>query len=79
MFQELLAKDKSVNVQQKKLQLLATEIFKSKARVSPELTNDIFHFVESPYNLRSDYAIGRKEDHTVYHGSENISSLALKL
>ena len=78
MFQELLAKDKSVNVQQKKLQLLATEIFKSKARVSPELTNDIFHFVESPYNL-SDYAIGRKQDHTVYHGSENISSIAPKL
>ena len=63
----------------KNLQLLATEIFKSKAGVSPELMNDIFHFVESLFNLRSDYTIGRKQDHTVYHGSENISSLAPKL
>ena len=41
--QELLAKDKSISVHQKNLQFLATEIFKSKMRVSPELINDIFH------------------------------------
>ena len=38
-FQELLAKDKSANVHQKNL--LTTEIFKSKAGMSPELMNDI--------------------------------------
>ena len=59
-FQELLAKDKSVSVHQKSLQFLATEIFKSKTGVSPELMNDIFHFVERPYNLRSDYTLERK-------------------
>ena len=78
-FQELLAKDKSVSVHQKNLQLLATEIFKSKTGVSPELMNDIFHFVERPYNLRSDYTLERKRDHTVYHSSESLSSLAPKL
>ena len=78
-FQELLAKDKSVSVHQKNLQLLATEIFKSKTGVSPELMNDIFHFVKRPYNLRSDYTLERKRDHTVYHGSESLSSLAPKL
>ena len=41
--QELLAKDKSISVHQKNLQFLATEIFKSKMGVSPELINDIFH------------------------------------
>ena len=41
--------------------------------------NDIFHFVERPYNLRSDYILKRKRDHTVYHGSESLSSLAPKL
>ena len=41
--QELQAKDKSISVHQKNLQFLATEIFKSKMRVSPELINDIFH------------------------------------
>ena len=74
-FQELLAKDKSVSVHQKILQLLATEIFKSKTGMSPELMNDILHFVERPYNLRSDYTLERKRDHTVYHGSESLSSL----
>ena len=74
-FQELLAKDKSVSVHQKNLQLLATEIFKSKIGMSPELINDIFHFVERPYNLRSDYTLERKRDHTVYHGLESLSSL----
>ena len=78
-FQELLAKDKSVSVHQKNLQLLATEIFKSKTGVSPELMNDIFHFVKRPYNLRSVYTLEKKRDHTVYHGSESLSSLAPKL
>ena len=41
--QELLAKDKSISVHQKNLQFLATEIFKSKMGVSPELINGIFH------------------------------------
>ena len=78
-FQELLAKDKSVSVHQKNLQLLATEIFKSKTGVSPELMNDIFHFVKRLYNLRSDHTLERKRDHTVYHCSESLSSLAPKL
>ena len=60
-FQELLAKDKSVSVHQKNLQMLATEIFKSKTGMSPELMNDIFHFAERPYNLRSDYTLERNE------------------
>ena len=41
--------------------------------------NDIFYFVEGPYNLRSDYTLKRKRDHTVYHGSESLSSLAPSL
>ena len=63
----------------KNLQLLATEMFKSKTGVSLELMSDIFYFVERPYNLRSDYALERKRDHTGYHGSESLSSLNPKL
>ena len=74
-FQELLAKDKSVSVHQKNLQLLATEIFKSQTGVSRKLMNDILRFVERPYNLRSCYTLERKWDHTVYHGSDSLSSL----
>ena len=78
-FHELLGKGKSVSVHQKIFQLLATEIFKSKTGVSPELMNDTFHFVERPYNLRSDYTLERKRDHTVYHGAEILSSFAPRL
>ena len=74
-YQELLAKDKSVSVHQKNLQLLATGIFKSKTGMSPELMNDIFHFVERPYNLRSEYTLERKRDHTLYSGSESLLPL----
>ena len=67
-FQELMTKEKSVSVHQKNLQLLATEIFKSKIGGSPELMNNIFHFLDKPYNFRSSYTLERKRDHTVYRG-----------
>ena len=42
--------------------------------------NDItFHILERPYNLRFNYALERKRDHTVYHGLESLSSVAPKL
>ena len=41
--------------------------------------NDIFHFVKRPYNTRSDHTLERKQDHTVYHGSESLFFLAPKL
>ena len=63
----------------KKLQLLPTEIFKSKTGVLPEMMNDIFHFVERTYNLRRSYTLERKQDRIVYHSSESLSSLAPKL
>ena len=66
-FQDLLAKDKLVSVHQKYLQLLATEIFKSKTGESPELINVIFQ--EQLY-------IKKKARPIVYHGSESLPSLA---
>ena len=50
---ELLIKDKSVSIHQINLQLLATETFKVKNGVSTGLTEDIFHFVKKPYDLRN--------------------------
>ena len=40
----------------------ATELFKSKTEV-PELMNNIFHFMERPYNFRSNYTLERRQDH----------------
>ena len=44
-FNDLLIKDKSVSIHQRKLQFLATESFNVKIRWSIGLTEDIFQFV----------------------------------
>ena len=43
-FAELLSKDKSVTIHQKNLQLLATEIFKTKYELNPKFMKEIFTF-----------------------------------
>ena len=65
-FDELLIKDKSVSIHQRNLQLLATEIFKVKNGVSTGLTEDIFHFVNKPYDLRNNRILFRKRNRTVF-------------
>ena len=78
-FDELLIKDKSVSIHQRNLQLLATEIFKVKNGVSTGLTEDIFHFVNKPYNLRNNRILFRKRNRTVFYGTESLSSLAPRI
>ena len=41
-FEELLRKDNTVSIHHKKLQLLATEIFKIKNNMAPEILSEIF-------------------------------------
>ena len=50
-YSELLEKDKSLTVDQRNLQVLATEIFKTKIVVNPEIMEEIFQFYEPSYNL----------------------------
>ena len=76
---DLLKKDKSVSIHQRNLQILATEIYKVRNDLGPEIMKDIFHFVQKPYNLRNDSTLQRQRKHTVYFGTENISYLALKI
>ena len=45
---ELLMKNKSVSIHQRKLQFLAIQIFKVKNRVFSGITEDIFQFVDKP-------------------------------
>ena len=58
---------------------LATEIFKSKTGMSPELINENFHFLEKPYNFRSNYTLEKRWHHTIYQSSTSISFLTQKL
>ena len=45
---DLLKKDKSVSIHQRNLQILATEIYKARNDLWPEIMKDIFHSVEKP-------------------------------
>ena len=52
-FSELLSKDKSVTIHQRNLQLLATEIFKTKNELNLKIMEEIFTFKNVDYDLRN--------------------------
>ena len=63
----------------KKSTNLSDKIHKARNDLRPEIMKDIFHSVQKPYNLRNDSTLQRRGDHTVYFGTESISSLAPKI
>ena len=78
-YEELLTKDGSVSIHHRNIRALATEFYKIKNGLSPELFTEIFtNETESHYNLRwcNDFRI--PSIHTVYHGSESIYFLGPK-
>ena len=56
-FSELLSKDKSVTIYQRNLQLLASEIFKTKNGLNPKFMEEIFTFKNLAYNLRNNTSL----------------------
>ena len=78
-FKELLEKNKTVSIYQKNLQVLATEIFKAKLNISPEILKELFSFNVRIYNLRSQSTLKRIKTNSVSFGSERLSSLAPKI
>ena len=78
-FDDLLKSDKSVSIHQKNLQILVTEIYKTKNDLESEIMKDTFHCRQKPYNLRNDPELQRRRNRTVYFGTESISSLAPRI
>ena len=76
---DLLKKEKSVSIHQRNLQILATETYKARTDLGPEIMKDIFHSVQKPYNLRNDSTPQRWRNRRLYFGTESISSLASKI
>ena len=79
-YEELLTEDSSVSIHHRNMQALATEFYKIKNGISPELFTEIFaREPESHYNLRwcNDFRI--PSICTVYHGNESISFLGPKI
>ena len=54
-FGDLLKRDRSVSIHQKNLQILATEICKTKNDLGPKIMKDTSHFIQKPYNLRNKF------------------------
>ena len=78
-FRDLLIKDKSVTIHVKNLQVLVTEIFKTKFGISPTIINDIFQTRECNYNLRTKRQFKSHCVKTVHCGTESLSFLGPKL
>ena len=79
-FETLLKHDKSVSIHVKNLQYLATEIFKVKNDICPEIMKEIFIFYENPtFNLRSGNHLTRRNIRTAHYGIETISNLGAKI
>ena len=78
-FKELLEKNKTVSIHQRSLQTLATEIYKAKNKISPEVVNSLFEFTNKNYNLRNASILKRNRYFTVHYGSESLVSLAPKI
>ena len=79
LFKELLEKkNKTVSIRQRKLQALATEIYKTKNKVSSEVVNSLFEFFNKNYNLRNTSILKKKVYFIVHYGNESLLSLAPK-
>ena len=71
-FEELLNIDKSVTIHHRNLQVLATELYKVRHRLAPELINDIFKKRNVTYNFRKNSTFETRNIKSVYYGSETI-------
>ena len=78
-FDTLLTRDNSVSVHKRNLQLLMTEIYKTKSNITPSFMTEIFVEKNPPYNLRSKNLLQMPKARTARFGIESISFLGCKL
>ena len=78
-FNELLRRDNTVTVHQRNLQVLATELYKVKMGLAPQLVKEIFPLSTQAYNLRSTYEFKLENVKTVHYGTESLSFLGPKI
>ena len=77
-FDTLLIRDNSVSVHKRNLQLLMTEIYKTKSNITPSFMTEIFIEKNPPYPLRSKNLLQMPKARTVRFGIESISFLGCK-
>ena len=78
-FTELLQKDNAVTVQEKNLEVLATEVYKIKIGITQRLIKKIFLVSTHAYNLRSTCKFKLENGKTVHYSPESLSFLGPKI
>ena len=78
-YEELLEKDSSVSIHCRNLQVLATEIYKSKNNISPSVMQEIFTVIEPKYNLRRNTIFQQRKVRTQKYGIESLKYLGPKI
>ena len=70
----------TVSIHHRHLQVLATEIFKIKKNMAPEILSEIFQNRASLYNLRKNPSFFYvRQVHSFYRGTESLSFLGPKI
>ena len=69
-FEEFNAKEGSFKIHDRNLQRLLNEIFKVKMKLAPEIMNEVFEIIESPYPLRIESRFKSQNICTVRYGIE---------
>ena len=79
-FNDLLELDNSVTIHQRNLQILATEIFKVKISLAPEIMTEVFEIKEPHYNLSSEAGHFKREIVKFTHyGIQSVRHLGPKI
>ena len=74
----MLKQNKSVSIHQRNLQILATEVFKTKG-LNPVIIEDIFKFKNLTNNFRNAETLNSSNVNSVNYGTETITSLDAKI
>ena len=79
-FDDLLILDNSVTIHQQNLQILATEIFKVKNSLAPEIMTEVFETKEPHYNMRSEASHFKRESvKPTLYGIQSVRQLGAKI
>ena len=74
-FENILENDKAVKIHVRNLQILVTEMYTVKNRISPKIISDIFKLSNPTYNLRNKKYFVSSHVETVYFGIASLSYL----
>ena len=71
--------DNSVSIHHRNVQVLATEMFKTRRGLSPEILRETFVSKTSLRDFRRKFFFEKRQVHSVYHSTESLLLLGPKI